>query len=147
MAFQVLTFSSTKMAGLRAAIILTTSKNSVPRFHHAEPWPGPAHFLRYPGEAKKGWQGKPASRTSWEEMVSRICCAACSSLTSGRWLRVISRNVFVEAVLIRVTIPVGFVGAHRVLIPFAGETHCPRIASKPLRIPPIPAKRSTNRKA
>ncbi|VFS58711.1 Uncharacterised protein [Raoultella planticola] len=30
-------------------------------------------------------------------------------------------NIFVEAVLIRVTIPVGFVGAHRMLIPFTGE--------------------------
>jgi hypothetical protein len=34
-------------------------------------------------------------------------------------------NVFVEAVLIRVTVPVGFVGAHRVLIPFAGENALP----------------------
>ncbi|VDR26292.1 Uncharacterised protein [Raoultella terrigena] len=62
--FRFLTFSSTKIAGRRAAIILTTSKNSVPCVSQAKPWARPRAFFFDTPAREKGWQGKPASSTS-----------------------------------------------------------------------------------
>ncbi|VDR26291.1 Uncharacterised protein [Raoultella terrigena] len=54
-----------------------------------------------------------------------MCRAASSSLISRRWLRVTSRISALKRCCSGVAIPVRFVGAHRVLVPFAGENALP----------------------
>ncbi len=59
-------------------------------------------------------------RDSLADMLRRLVIANVGAMAEGD-----IANIFIETVLLRITIPVGLIGAHRMLVPLAGKDALP----------------------
>lgn len=134
------------MAGRRASIIRATSKTGFLRIAGKTVGTSEGIFLRYPG--KREWLTREARqqyvmrRDVLADMLGRLFIAHATFMAQ----RDIA-DIRVEVMRIRVTIPVGFIGADRVFVPLTGEDALSADGFKSVSNAPIPANRSIKRKA
>lgn len=79
-------------------------------------------------------------RDRFTNMPRRLLVANVRTLAEGN-----ITDIFIKTVLLRITVPVGLIGAYRVLVPLAGENALPADGFKTTADPPIPANRSIKR--